>query len=591
VLGRAIALKPAKLSLPGIAIDVAIASVAIAVVAAPMVVRANEPLDFVNHLWLTWVAGKALVAAGHPAYFINTTTEGVFNPFFAFYGGTLYNLTGAVSELTGHPYLAYVVVTVLAIAAAYVGTLALARQFGLRGLIAHAPALTVITSAYFITNLYGRGAWTEFMAVAALPTLAASAVNLVRSPAWRPWPVLVFVISAVILSGSHNLTLLWSLTIGGGVLVIVWFALGRPRSLPYRRFAMIVGLGVVAGLINSWFLITDIAYAHDVAAGVTNTGAYGAFDSPAFLFDPFRSAPSASAFPAIYVQVPDWFLAWGVVAGAMLLWHREASERLRAVWITAVITVIIVLGLIMGPFWTFAPYPWADTQLPFRLNSYVVFAVAGIVLAAGLALQRAPVYERRLRNLARLRSALIIVTAVSVLLCLWQEVVPSTTVPGYYVNRHVAFVSDTVLPPSWYAGCPYCDISAPIVPTAPAGRTLVINPASVHGNRFAGSVDVPPGLAPIQTNIAGGRYVVKLVGLRWLGRNPQGFAIVARLRNGHGPLHIVIEAADTNALEIGWILSIVAVAAVFVILAYTVMTTWRTARRRRVRPAGLVQGD
>src|SRR5262249_42306499 len=151
-------------------------------------------VDFTNHLWLVWVAGKAFVQAGHPTYFINTTTQGVFNPWFAFYGGTLYMITGAISELLGgHPVIAYVGVTMLAIAGCYLGTLCPARQFGLRGWIAHAPALAVVTSAYYITNLYGRGAWPEFVAVSSIPPLIASGVWLTRSPAWRPWPVLAFV--------------------------------------------------------------------------------------------------------------------------------------------------------------------------------------------------------------------------------------------------------------------------------------------------------------------------------------------------------------------------------------------------------------
>jgi hypothetical protein len=82
-------------------IDVLVATAAIALVAAPLVGRFNAPLDFVNHLWVVWAAGKSLVQAGPPSYFINTTAQGVFDPWFAFYGGTLYEATGAISELIG----------------------------------------------------------------------------------------------------------------------------------------------------------------------------------------------------------------------------------------------------------------------------------------------------------------------------------------------------------------------------------------------------------------------------------------------------------------------------------------------------------
>jgi hypothetical protein len=80
--------------------------------------------------------------------------------------------TGGISELLGgHPVIAYVGVTVIAIAGAYVGTLWLGRQFGLRRWVAHAPALTVVTSAYYVTDLYGRGAWPEFIAASSIAPL------------------------------------------------------------------------------------------------------------------------------------------------------------------------------------------------------------------------------------------------------------------------------------------------------------------------------------------------------------------------------------------------------------------------------------
>ena len=564
-------------------VDALVALVAVAVVSAPLL-RSNAPLDLVNHLWVVWAGGKALAQAGHPSYFINTTTQGVFNPWFAFYGGTLYMATGALSQLSGHPYVAYAGVTVLAIAATYVGTLVFGRQFGLRGLLAHAPALAVVTSAYYITDLYGRGAWTEFIALSAIAPLAASTVNLVRAPSWRPLPVFVFAVSAVVLSGSHNLTLLWSVTIAVAVLVVMWVGLGRPSRLPYRRLAMVAGLGLLAVLVNAWFLVTDVVYARDVVTSTTTTdptGAVAAFDAASVLFDPIRTWPSSSAFPSIYVQVPEWFLGWGLAAGAALLWQPRASKSLRRVWIGAVIVVAVLLALILdNGIWSHIPYPFNQIQFPFRLNGFLLFAVAGVVLVGALALARAAPAERRRRTLAKFRIGLLAVAAVSLGLCVWQQWVPSTSVPGYFVNRDAAFVGPNVLPSSWYAVDPYADISAPIV-DVPAGRNLTIAPSEVHGDRFAGRLDAPAGMAPIQTNIAGGAYVVQISGLRWLGRNPTGFAVVQRLKNGKGPVNIVVSTAHTAAMVWGSILSIVAIVMLAAILIYT-------AVRPRLRRSGAV---
>jgi hypothetical protein len=44
-----------------------------------------------------------------------------------------------------------------------------------------APALAVVTSAYYVTDLYGRGAWPEFMATSAMaPLLAVHIAGLER---------------------------------------------------------------------------------------------------------------------------------------------------------------------------------------------------------------------------------------------------------------------------------------------------------------------------------------------------------------------------------------------------------------------------
>jgi hypothetical protein len=125
------------------------AAIAVLIVAAPMLfTNSGFAVDFTNHLWLTWAAGKALAQAGHPSYFLNAFGVGVFYPWFAFYGGTLYTIVGATSELLGdHAIVAYVGVTTLAIAGTYLSIVWLGRELGLRSWVSHAPALAVVTSA------------------------------------------------------------------------------------------------------------------------------------------------------------------------------------------------------------------------------------------------------------------------------------------------------------------------------------------------------------------------------------------------------------------------------------------------------------
>jgi len=575
-------------------LDVLLASAVILAVASPMLfTHSGFQVDFTNHLWLVWVAGKALVQAGHPTYFLNTTTQGVFNPWFAFYGGTLYMVTGGISELLGgHPVIAYVGVTMIAIAGAYVGTLWLGRQFGLRRWLAHAPALTVASSAYYITDLYGRGAWPEFIAASSIAPLIASGVYLIRAPAWRPWPVLVFVVSTVAFTGSHNITLLWGATIAVMALLILWLGMGLPRQLPYRRLAMVVGLGIIATLVNAWFLLTDIAHAGDVGVGATPSSAAASAavangtsfcDTPAVLLDPLRHAVAAANSPGLFVQAPVWFLVWGLLAGILLLRRRAAGRGLRRAWASATIVTVLLLAMIMlKPFWEHLPTPWTEIQFPYRLNAFVIYAVAGLVLVGALALRRAAT-EHPQRAIRPLRLALIAVMVISLGLCVWQAWVPKF---AFFKDRREALVSAYVPPRSWYDGGSYLDRRAPVVPVSPA-RTLTIPAERVEGDQFAGLVSVPSGPQPIQTNIAAGDYLVRIVGLQWLGRTPSGYAVVRRPNGGSGPVHVVVETASSRAIELGRLLSVLALFAVLAVLIATGARAYRDTRSTRAVPSPL----
>jgi len=578
---RSLDVARSRARLPVVLVDALLASAAVLMVAAPMLFTdSGFGLDFTNHLWLTWVAGRELVAAGHPGYFVSASGLGVFDPWFAFYGGTLYTVTGAISELLGgHPALAFVGVSTIAIAGAYGGTLWLGRQLGLARWISHAPALVVITSAYYVTNLYGRGAWPEFMATSAIPPLLASALHLVRAPRWRPWPVLLLALVTVCFTGSHNITLLWGTTIGALAALAGWLALHGRTRLPARRLIAVAGLALASMAVNAWFLLPDVSYGRyvQIYAGTHSGAGDGYFDLPQVLFDPLRYVPRQSTTPALFVQVPDWFLAWALVAGIALLWRAPATDALRRAWIAILGVMAVVLSLIgLTPLWHWIPAPFSSIEFPYRLDSYVSYAVSALVLVGALALQRSLASGDRRPTLERLRLGLALACAVSIGLCLWQLWVPSTLSRGLsYDNRQEALRSAGTRPRSWYTTEVYNDTRAPLV-DVPAGRTLRIDPDDVHGDRFAAWVNAPSGTAPIQTNIAGGSYLVDVKGLTWVGRDASGYAVVRRTTPGAGPVHVVIETAHSGTIELADLVSVLACLAILATVAFTAVRHGRS---------------
>ncbi len=571
-------------------------AVVLAVTGLLLFTHSGFELDFTNHMWLASVAGRSLVEAGHPSYFLNTLNpdSGVFYPFFAFNGGTLYVTIGGLAELLGgHVVIAYVGVIVLAVAGAYGGTLWLGREFGLRGWLAHAPALVVVTSAYYITDLYGRGDVPELVAVSAIAPLAASAVHLIRTPRWRVLPVLAFTVSTVIFTGSHNITLLWGTTIAAGALLVIWLALGAPWRFPYRRLAMVAGLGVVSVMVNGWFLVTDVAYAHTTDASLPPNGpgqsiwpATGFFDTVSVVFNPLRTVPSQSGTPALYIQAPDWFLLWGIAAAALLLWRRSTGRALRRVWIGVAVVAAAVLGmLLIEPFWDIVGDPFYEIQFPYRLSSYLIYSVAGLVLLGALALQRAAESGSARNVVMGLRLTLVAACAVSLGLCLWQQWVPNPLVAESYTNRNQALVGIHTMPKSWYAPPQYVNRLEPVL-IPPSERLLLVNPSEVHGDRFSAWMNVPPGPAPIQTDIGGSSDLVRLDGLRWLGRDPRGYAVLGRVNGGSGPVHVTIETAHNPVIALGRLLSILGVTAILAVLICISVRSRRAARAQALGRAG-----
>ena len=549
--------------------------------------------DFTNHLWFVYVQEQAISAHLVPTYYLNVPLVGAFYPFFVFYGGTLYAATGALAALiAGHVVAAYVGACLLAIAAAYGGLLWLARQLGVRSWLAHAPALTFVAGAYYVTNLYGRGAWPEFMATSMIPLLVASGWRLARAPRVEVVPATLFVLAAVFFAGSHNITLLYgSLSLIAG-LILLRIALGREVApVNPGRLLRIVILLALAVAVDAWFLLPDIVHQGSTVIAVEPSVSWhltSFFDTPAVLFDPLRTVPPQSSSPALFVQAPDWFLLWVLVAG-VVLWSRAGRALQRAAVALLLLLAVFLIGIMVGPLWDHLPHTLQQIQFPYRLNTYLDLTAAGLVLAAVIAVERrAPP-----RLAVRLRYGLGAATAISVALCVWQLWVPNPDAPLSYRNRGAALVSTHVPPRTWYDPGVYDDASQPVVATS--SRALSIATSRINGNDATLTVTPPAGAAPFATNIAGAPYLLSLDGgLVRAGRTIHGLTVARRRVPGRGPVRISLGPSG-GALTIGRDITLLAIVALLALLARGIVTSRRHGsgasgpgaddQRRRARTA------
>jgi hypothetical protein len=586
--------RAARVRLPTSAlIDVAIATLVILLVASPVLFTSDGfAPDFTNDLWLAGYQQHVIAAHGHPTLFLQSQRLGVFYPLFAFYGGTLFALTGALAVvLGGSTILAFEIVIVAAIAAAYGGLFWIARQLGVKGLLAHAPAIVFVTSAYYVTELYGKGAWAEFVAISMLPLVLAASLRLARGR-FSAGPVACLVAASAVYSGSHNITLLWGSTLAIVALVVYWLLSGRSRELPWRRMLAVAGLIALGVGLNGWFLIPDISYAHNTNISSTTVPYVNTrlFDTFGAIFDPLRYSPPESETPGLYVQAPVLALVWGLLA-APLAWRYRG---LRAGAATALIVLAGVLVLIMSSSaWSSLPTAFRAAQFPHRLQIYVALACAGLVLVGVLALTRRAQSGRATRSDRPLAIGLGLVVAFSLAVCTWQlwDTKTHITFPNFssYSKRGDALRGPaTLVPQSWNAGTDYGDSSLPVVPVGDTDQ-FTFDPAAVEGDRLTTLAAVPPGLAPFGTNIPAGPYLVHVGGdVRVVGRTPSqqgcgtgcwegGYLVLQRTTGGSQPVRVELSPQLSAPVVLGRITTAVSAG---LLLALALAAVVRRRRRR-----------
>src|SRR4051794_24310849 len=111
--------------------------------------------DWGNHYWLIYVEGLDIKALDEPSIYLQSTL-GAFYPYYAFYGGTFYAVTGLLADIF-NAEVAVTLAYVGAIAANYLGWTWMARMAGVRGWRMQLPGLLAATAPLAVSNLYGRG--------------------------------------------------------------------------------------------------------------------------------------------------------------------------------------------------------------------------------------------------------------------------------------------------------------------------------------------------------------------------------------------------------------------------------------------------
>ncbi|HEY3552982.1 MAG TPA: hypothetical protein VGK66_04775, partial [Solirubrobacterales bacterium] len=290
--------------------------------------------DWGNHLWLVYMQGLDIKALGEPSIYLQSTL-GAFYPYYAFYGGTFYAVSGFVADVFDAE-VAVLLSYAGAIAANYLGWTWIARQAGVCGWRSQLPGLIAVTAPLAVSNLYGRGGIPEVVGTSMLPLVAAAGISLVREPCLRLRDAAAFVVGLVFLTGSHALSMVWGvffLAILAVVLIACYWPFVKARAM---RLLGLAWLGVLAVCINAWMLGPLILFHSRTVENEPDPIGQQAYTSAGNLFRILRDAPDPYSFVKadINAALPVLALLWALVAGAVFWRLLGPRRRALAVGLT-----------------------------------------------------------------------------------------------------------------------------------------------------------------------------------------------------------------------------------------------------------------
>jgi hypothetical protein len=514
------------------AIGILLATGVIVFLAWPMLfTSAGMAQDWVNHLWYMWRQSVLIERSHQPSLFLNEGGS-VFYPLYAFYGGTIYALAGGLTALFGNAAVEVYVASYLAgFAVAYGGWYWLGRMAGLGRWTAQAPGLLYISAGYFLTLIYARGDWPEFVAVSTLPLLVASALSVMRAERLRILPALALAGSAIVFFGSHSLTILWGITALALLAAVVAIAVPPARaSITRAGLTRVALIAVPASLVNAWYLFPALAYGQRTA--IANTYEYArSLRATNFLVSAGNlfTFSRASAAP----ETPDFVLALPVLAIAFVFagiayslpprgGRRAHAAWRRVLWIVAGFTLLVGVVMTHPGIILSLPHPYTLLQFGYRLETYVLLGLSASMLAILVLARTAP--PRWRGGIWVAAAAVLVASSVGAI----QQVDGYPTGSNHPIvvvpDRYVVFAPNNQ-PPQTAGGLGnYDDASLPLI--NPVGAPGIEFPSDqIRRERVTIAVDLLPGEI-VRTNLTGAPYLVRVTGARVVGRDPSGHMVL-----------------------------------------------------------------
>jgi hypothetical protein len=386
-----------------------IAPLSAALLALPFAMWQNAWFEWANSLWLLEAQAEWVRTHGIPGPYLHGPDQ-IFYPIHLFYAGGLNGLLAYPSLIVG-AWPVFLAVTVGAFVVAQQGVAWLARTLGVDRGLSGALGLGFVTTPYIVSLLYGRGAWTELVAVAGVTVAVAGASELLTSGAPRRRATVAVVAGVAWVAATHNLTLMFGLPLAGLTLLAAVRVHGTavtPRAVTRVAAAAVVGGCLTAVILvpNLW-LATNTLIAQPRATHATLTQ-LAEFHSTSLILRPWPAVPASQpAGSSVFVQTAVPLALWLLVALSVLRPRRRPSGRVVAL---AALGVAMLVAIVNAERWKGLPAALQTIQFPFRLVTWLALL---IVVSCALVVARAG--ARRPRWLAPSLVAAVAVQTVTAL--------------------------------------------------------------------------------------------------------------------------------------------------------------------------------
>jgi hypothetical protein len=409
------------------------------------------------------------------------------------------------------------------------------------------------------------------------------------APRLKPAHLLGVVLGVFVLTGSHNITLLYG-TIFLALLAIVLLGAHTPSRLsrlPWPRLPALLAAAAIGVGLNAWYLLPDLKYGTS-----TFVAAKDQTDTPTtlltqwrLLLDPFSRASRVHGRDLRFA-IPWMFAVWAIVV-AVIAWPRIDRVGRRLIGLLFALAALYLLLIVSETPWTWFPRALYNIQFTRRLGAYVLLTTAVLVIVVLVRQAHANEATRRTTS-----AALAAIAVFTVVMATWQawDTHSTYSVRGGEVTAASNFADVVVadsytVPPSWYTGGLFRLATGAVIDLGTAHK-LTVPETGVRGSTFSGSVAVRKGPLPFPTNISAGEPLVRITGIRPIGFNLSGFVVAERVpgTSGLGPVNVTIGQAPTRLLRTGALVSKLSLAALGALLAWTVLAVLCPLLGARRRP-------